>query len=79
MKEFRCHICKCYLGEMTQGKIKKDTVILCTECMDRYERYKSVADLANMNRDKMGTKGAKGAGMNDMPDFFKDIFKTGGK
>jgi len=76
MKEFRCYKCNCYLGEMTQGKMKKGAIILCTECMDRYEAYKGVADVANMNRDIKGTKGTVN---NDMPDFFKGIFNTGGK
>ena len=70
MKEFRCHICKCYLGEMTRGKIKKEAVILCTECIDKYKAYKGVADIANV----ANMNGAKGT-PNDMPDFFKEIFK----
>lgn len=65
MKELRCNKCNCYLGEMTQGKIKKDAIILCTECMNKYEAYKGVADVANM--DKPSTP--------DMPDFFKEMFK----
>ena len=64
MKEFKCHKCNCYLGEMTQGKIKKDAIILCTECMNKYEAYKGVADVANINK----------ASTPDMPDFFKGIF-----
>lgn len=68
MKEFRCNKCNCYLGEMTQGKIKKDAIILCTECMDKYEAYKGMADIANIaNMNKSTTP--------DMPDFFKEMFK----
>lgn len=72
MKEFRCHICKCYLGEMTQGKIKKGAIILCTECMDKYKAYKGVADVANMNGD---IKGSKGTSNFDTTEFFNGIFK----
>ena len=61
MKTFKCHICGIYLGEMEKGKIKRGSVLLCTECMDRYERYKGVADASKIKP--------------EMPEFFNDIFK----
>ena len=64
MKEFRCSKCGIYLGEMTQGKMKKGTIVLCIEC---HEAYK-VIEALNSYRDN--TKGSS-----DMPEFFKDIFK----
>ena len=32
MKELRCHKCNMFLGEILKGKIKKGTILLCTEC-----------------------------------------------
>jgi len=65
MKEFKCHKCSVYLGEMSNGKFKKDAVVLCGKCHDM---YKLLYDLKNYD---------KGSGNYDMPDFMKDIFKKG--
>jgi hypothetical protein len=65
MKEFKCHKCSVYLGEMSNGKFKKDAVVLCGKCHDM---YKLLYDLKNYD---------KSSGNYDMPDFMKDIFKKG--
>lgn len=64
MKEFKCHKCYVYLGEMSNGKFKKDAVVLCQSC---YDSYKLLDDLKNYD---------KSSGKYDMPDFFKDIFNN---
>ena len=61
MKKFNCSRCGTYLGEMTKGKIKKNTSILCESCMKKYETYKSLADYKN------NTQG----GANPLRDLFK--------
>ena len=66
MKEFRCKRCNVYLGEMTQGKIKKGTSTLCTECHDAYKVYETLAG------EKYGNK--SGSGKYDMPEGFEEIF-----
>ena len=62
--ELRCHKCSIFLGEMSKGKLKKGTVLLCVECI---EKIKMIEDFGNYN---------KSTGKTDMPDFFKDIFKN---
>jgi hypothetical protein len=63
MKEFKCHKCGIYLGEMTQGKIKKNVIILCTECHSVY------VSLHDYNK---GTQSAPNISR-DIPDFLKDL------
>jgi hypothetical protein len=65
MKKLNCNKCLCFLGEMEKGKIKKDAVILCSNCM---EAYKSFESLANFDKNT-SSKNV------DMPEFFKDLFK----
>ena len=42
-KEFKCKSCGKYLGEMIKGKIRKNSVLLCENCMKSYETYKSLS------------------------------------
>lgn len=67
MKELRCNRCSKYLGEMVEGKIKKDAVLICKECL---EAYKTLESLGNYS------KGVGGGNKTDI-DFFNGIF--GGK
>ena len=48
--------------EVKKGKLKKGSVVLCSECFDA---YKTLEDLSNYKRD---TKNP------DLPDGFKDLF-----
>lgn len=64
MKEFKCNKCGEYLGEMSNGKFKKNAVVLCNKCHDT---YKTIYDF---NTYEKNTKPKY-----DMPDFMKDIFK----
>lgn len=74
MKEFRCGRCNIYLGEMTQGKIKKGTLTLCTECYNAYKVYETLAD------EKYGDKSGKDfKGKYDMPEGFEALFGKFGK
>ena len=66
MKKFTCARCSKYLGEMTQGKIKKDVTILCTECISYYKTLESINDY------KKGIDRNVG-GDNKMQDLFKGI------
>jgi len=69
MKEFKCHKCSVYLGEMSNGKFKKDAVVLCGKCHDM---YKLLYDLKSYDKGS-----GESSGNYDMPDFMKDIFKKG--
>lgn len=60
IRKIYCKGCNSYLGEIRDGKLKKDIVFLCSVC--EYKRLAS--DLA-----------AKTAPSPDIPDFFKDMFK----
>ena len=46
---------------MEKGKVSKKSVILCTECMGKYETYKSLAEYKNT----INTA--------DFPDILKDM------
>ena len=61
MKNLNCRDCNKYLGEMEKGKVSKKSVILCTECMGKYETYKSLAEYKNT----INTA--------DFPDILKDM------
>ena len=63
MKEFRCKKCDVYLGEMINGKIKKDAIILCYECMGVYKTYESLANLKH------------GDSKPEMPEFLNNLFR----
>ena len=62
MKEFKCHKCGCYLGEMEKGKLKKGSCLLCTECYESYKTFESLCNLKHGNNKV------------EMPEFFNDIF-----
>jgi len=64
--ELKCKKCLCYLGEMTKGKLKKGSVLLCTECMGKYKVFE---DLANYSK-------SAASGKYDVPDFLNDLFKA---
>lgn len=70
MKEFRCSRCGTYLGEMSKGKIKKDTSLLCKTCMEFYKTCDSIAQASFGKGSKMSDMGAFG-------DLFGNMF--GGK
>ena len=71
MKEFRCKKCNVFLGEMTQGKLKKDTVLLCSGCYDSYKTIESLNDY------EKGTKGKPNFGTDDFGKMFNDIINKG--
>jgi hypothetical protein len=54
---------------MSNGKFKKDAVVLCGQCHDM---YKLLYDLKNYDKGS-----GESSGNYDMPDFMKDIFKKG--
>jgi len=68
MKTFQCSKCSTYLGEMSKGKIKRDIVILCSECADKMRTLKS---LDNFEKHRPNISSPESI------DFFKnlDIFK----
>ena len=68
MKELKCNKCNVYLGEMEKGKLKKGSIILCTECYDIYKTYESLVNLKHGD----GNGDSKPI---DMPDFMKGLFK----
>ena len=65
--KFTCYKCSCYLGEMGKGKLKNGAVLLCKSCIEKYTVLESLATFQKGVGDKNSS--------NDMPDFFKDIFK----
>jgi hypothetical protein len=64
MKTLECSDCQKYLGEMTQGKIKRDIVILCSKCADKMRTLKS---LDNFEKQRPKTSSTESM------DFFKNI------
>ena len=67
MKTFNCNRCHVYLGEMNSGKIKKDGVVLCHSCLEKYKMFESIASMTHNTSNTGNTK-------MDMPDFFNGIF-----
>jgi hypothetical protein len=63
LKTLSCSKCFCFLGEMKQGKLHKNTIILCKNCMEYYKACENLADYAKKSHNV------------EMPDFFKNIFK----
>ena len=61
--KIECRDCSKYLGDMVKGKIHKDAVVLCKDCVERYETYKSLAEY----------KGPEPRSGLDLPDFLKDL------
>jgi hypothetical protein len=61
-KKIYCAHCNCYLGEITQAKIKKNVNYLCEKC----------ANLASIAKSKMQTNPKVKI---DGFDLFNDIFK----
>ena len=46
-KTFNCRKCGAFLGEMTQGKIRNGSVLLCTACWERADLAIQMADMAS--------------------------------
>jgi len=69
-RDFKCSRCGCYLGELIKGKIKKNTALLCEECMDF---YKTCDSLAQYNKGKGLGKGLENLG--NLGDIFKEFQK----
>lgn len=69
-KEFRCKKCNRYLGEMSKGKLKKDAIVLCTECMKKIEILENLQNFKDSTAHSRGTEGLgdlfKGAGFDNM-------------
>jgi hypothetical protein len=59
----KCKCCSKPLGEISKGKLKKNTVVICKECYDIIEIKETANKLNNINSN------------NSFPDIFKDIFK----
>ena len=66
MKTLSCHKCSKFLGEIELGKIKKGTILLCTECHEVYKTYESLANYSKSSN--MGNMNNA-----DMPDCLKDL------
>jgi len=67
MKEFRCDRCGAYLGEMSQGKVKLGSVMLCKGCLEKYKTFESLGNY----------KDATGGGVGE--NIFNDLFGQFGK
>lgn len=67
MKKLVCNECKRVLGEMEKGKIHKRAVILCEDCMAKYNTYKSLADLSR--------SGVGNSSNSSYPEGFEELFR----
>jgi len=36
-KEIKCSICKAYLGEIREARLRKDTMYICKKCYNKIE------------------------------------------
>lgn len=67
MKKIICKECNKYLGEIRDAKLRKGISFLCKECTEYFEigNQESNQEYKKSNLDNL-----------DVPDFFKDIFRT---
>lgn len=49
MITFYCKKCGAYLGEMTKGRLKKDSVLYCTTCQKQLDARRIAEDLEKMS------------------------------
>ena len=66
MKEFKCHRCNKYLGEMSKGKFHKNAVALCDACIKFFEQCDRLMQIDCNKGKNLGT------------DFLNDLFKGQG-
>ena len=67
MKEFKCKNCEVYLGEMVEGKIKRDAIVLCNSC---FNKYKAIVDLENFKK-------STNSPYRDFGDIFNELINKG--
>jgi hypothetical protein len=57
-------MCNCFLGEITKGSLKKNTVLFCSVCANLKDLEQLSKDFANISKDHND---------HEFPDFLKDL------
>lgn len=71
MITFSCKKCGKFLGELSKGRLKRGTVLICTECYKIIEKKDAAQKLSDLGT----ADGCK----EDFMGMFNDLFKNASK